>query len=70
VRPLFAARKPPLPIILAAVNRLQPGQALRLIAPIEPRPLYDLLGQRGYTATPRAREDGAWEILFAPQAGG
>ena len=66
VRPLFAAGQPPLGPILNAVNRLLPGQALRLIAPIEPVPLYDLLGQRGLTAEPRQRDDGAWEILFRP----
>lgn len=70
VRPLFAAGRPPLPAILAAVNQLAPGQALRLIAPLEPQPLYALLKQRGYTAAPRQREDGAWEILFAPASTG
>ncbi len=66
VRPLFAAGKPPLVPILDAVNRLQPGQALRLIAPMQPVPLYELLGQRGFTPDTREREDGAWEILFSP----
>lgn len=66
VRPLFATGQPPLVPILNAVNRLQPGQALLLIAPIEPVPLYDLLGQRGFTPEPRERKDGAWEILFRP----
>lgn len=66
VRPLFAAGQPPLAPILNAVNRLAPGQALRLIAPIEPLPLYDLLRQRGLTPEPRHRDDGAWEILFRP----
>ena len=66
VRPLFAAGKPPLVPILNAVNRLQPGQALRLIAPIEPIPLYQLLGERGFTPESRQRDDGTWEILFRP----
>ena len=66
VRPLFAAGKPPLSSILTAVNQLQPGQALRLIAPMQPVPLYALLGQRGFTAEPHERDDGAWEILFRP----
>ena len=64
VRPLFAAGKPPLVPILNAVNRLQPGQAFRLIAPIEPIPLYQLLGERGFMPESRELEDGAWEILF------
>ena len=68
VRPLFAAGRPPLVPILEAVNRLEPGQALRLIAPIQPVPLFDLLGQRGFTHEARERDDGAWEILFVPAA--
>ncbi len=66
VRPLFAAGRPPLVPILDAVNRLRPGQALLLIAPIQPIPLYDLLGQRGFKPEPREREDGTWDILFRP----
>lgn len=69
VRPLFASGRPPLPAILNAVNRLQPGQALRLVAPFPPVPLYDLLRERGFTAEPREREDGAWEVLFRPANG-
>ncbi len=69
MRPLFAAGKPPLVPILNAVNRLQPGQALRLIAPMQPMPLYELLGQRGFTPEARERDDGAWEILFTPAEG-
>ena len=68
VRPLFASGRPPLIPILDAVNRLQPGQALRLIAPIQPVPLFALLAQRGFTPEAKERADGAWEILFRPTA--
>lgn len=67
VRPLFAAGKPPLGPILSAVNRLQPGQALRLIAPLQPAPLFQLLRERGFSAESHARADGSWEILFRPR---
>lgn len=66
VRPLLAARRAPLPDIMAAIARLEPRQALRLIAPFEPRPLYAQLAQRGFSAHPRERQDGTWEILFVP----
>ena len=66
VRPLFAAGRPPLPAILTAVNRLQPGQTLRLIAPFQPVPLYQLLRERGLTPEAHGRTDGTWEILFRP----
>lgn len=69
VRPLFAAGRPPLVPILNAVNQLAPGQALRLIAPIQPVPLFDLLGQRGFIPEAKERDDGAWEILFRPGPG-
>lgn len=64
IRPLTASKRPPLPAILDAVERLAPGQPLRLIAPFEPAPLYQLLGQRGFTHETSERPDGAWEILF------
>ncbi len=67
VRPFFAAQRPPLPAILAAINGLRPGQALRLIAPLEPQPLYARLAERGFSAAARRRDDGAWEILFTPE---
>ena len=70
VRPLFASGRPPLAAILNAVNRLQPGQALRLIAPFQPLPLYELLAERGFTPEPNERDDGAWEILFRPASDG
>lgn len=65
-RPLFAAGKPPLVPILNAINRLAPGQALRLVAPIEPLPLVQMLSQRGFTAVSQSRDDGSWEIMFTP----
>ena len=65
VRPLFATQRAPLPAILAAVNRLEEGQGLVLIAPIEPLPLYALLAERGFKHDTRKRDDGAWEIRFS-----
>ena len=56
----------PLPNILKAVGSLAPGQALRLIAPFEPVPLYAALGRKGFTHTATRRSDGHWEVLFVP----
>jgi uncharacterized protein (DUF2249 family) len=67
VRPVCAAKQPPLPAILDAVGRLEPGQDFRLIAPFEPAPLYQLLGQQGFTHSARELPDGAWEITFRAQ---
>jgi uncharacterized protein (DUF2249 family) len=68
VRPLLAAGRPPLTVILNAVNRLAPGQPLRVLAPFEPAPLFALLGERGYTAESQQLADGTWSILFRPGA--
>ena len=64
VRPLFASRQPPLPVIFDAVGRLAPGQRLRLIAPIEPVPLYDLLALQGFTHDTTQNEEGDWIVEF------
>ncbi|BET68618.1 hypothetical protein ASA1KI_35360 [Opitutales bacterium ASA1] len=64
VRPLVAARQPPIGAIMDAVDLLAPGQALRLIAPFEPVPLYAMLARQGFRHTTKRREDDAWEILF------
>lgn len=66
VRPLFVSGRPPLVPIMNAVGRLEPGQALRLIAPFQPVPLFEMLAQRGFTHQANEREDGAWVILFTP----
>lgn len=64
VRPLFAARRPPMSAILDAIDQLKPGQALRLIAPMEPAPLYALLAQRGFRHAASRAADDSWEIIF------
>lgn len=66
VRPLLAAGRPPLAAILNAVNRLAPGQALRLLVPFEPAPLFALLAERGFTAESQKLADGTWSVLFRP----
>jgi uncharacterized protein (DUF2249 family) len=64
VRPLLASGQGPMGAIMEAVQALAPGQALRLIAPFEPAPLYARLGDRGFTHLTRRRDDGSFEITF------
>lgn len=66
IRPLCATGRPPLGAILSAVNELKEGQALRLIAPFEPTPLYELLGKRDFSHATQSRGDGSFEIVFTP----
>lgn len=64
IRPLAAAGRAPLPHILDAVAGLAPGQAFCLIAPFEPVPLYQLLGQQGFSHETEETGDGGWRITF------
>ncbi|WP_347140627.1 DUF2249 domain-containing protein [Paracoccus sp. SSK6] len=66
VRPQLARGEEPFGAIMAAADRLLPGQALRLIAPFRPAPLFGVMANRGFAASDRQRPDGAWEVVFAP----
>lgn len=68
VRPLCARRRPPLPAIQQAVAQLEPGRALRLIAPFEPVPLYEFMEARGFSHETRETEPGVWTVVFSRQA--
>lgn len=68
VRPQLARGEEPFGAIMAATQRLRPGQALRLIAPFRPAPLFTVMANRGYGASDHRRADGAWEVIFSPVA--
>ncbi|MBU6399632.1 MAG: DUF2249 domain-containing protein [Verrucomicrobia bacterium] len=55
--------------IMGAVAQLKPDQALLLIAPFEPAPLYGVLGRQGFTHESKAVGNGDWEILFRRDSG-
>lgn len=63
-RPLIARGEEPFRTIMAAAVQTPVGQVLRLIAPFEPVPLYDVLGQRGFVYQPRQLASDHWEVLF------
>ncbi len=50
--------------IMDAVSKLADGQALKLIVPFEPAPLYAVLGRQGFTHEAKPLDSGDWEILF------
>lgn len=50
--------------IMAAVDSLQPGQELVLVCSLEPRPLYKVLGAKGFSHRAEENEDGDWRITF------
>jgi uncharacterized protein (DUF2249 family) len=66
VRPILRAGGEPFAEIMGAINRLKPGEGLRLFATFEPTPLFQVLGSKGFTHKARAIEGGDWEVLFSP----
>lgn len=67
VRPILAAGGQPMQAILAAVGQLVPGQALRLIAPFRPEPLFKMLEKKGFAAEATDQPNGDCEVLFRPR---
>lgn len=66
VRPLLARGDEPFGAIMAAVDALEPGQPLRMLAPFRPAPLFSVMANRGFAVADRRREDGVWEVTFTP----
>jgi len=56
----------PFPRIMAAVDGLPPGGALQLRAPIEPVPLYGVLGRRGFAHWSEQHAPHDWTVWFYP----
>ncbi|AEH37890.1 DUF2249 domain-containing protein [Halopiger xanaduensis] len=54
---------PPFDDIMSALRTLNAGERLELIAPFEPKPLYNVLESRGYTYESEQR-DGVWHVLI------
>ena len=50
--------------IMDVAKSLRPDETLRLIAPFEPVPLFDLLGRQGFRHEARPITAGDWEVLF------
>ena len=66
VRPILRGGGEPFGEIMAAVNALEPGQGLRLLATFKPVPLFHVLGSKGFTHEAREIGEGDWEVLFSP----
>ncbi|GAB3663601.1 DUF2249 domain-containing protein [Halopiger thermotolerans] len=54
---------PPFDDIMSALSALNAGERLELIAPFEPKPLYEVLDARGYTHESEQR-DGVWHVFI------
>ncbi|MFB9261614.1 DUF2249 domain-containing protein [Bradyrhizobium erythrophlei] len=68
VRPILRAGGEPFSVIMAALDRLEPGQGLRLYATFKPVPLFAVMANKGFASSEQALDGGEWEVLFTPVA--
>lgn len=69
VRPMMAAGKEPFDAIMGAVGGLRPGEEFELFAPLEPIPLYQVLGARGFAHETEALGGGDFRVVFRREVG-
>ena len=65
VREEIARGREPFAKIMSAVGSLKKGQSLKLIAPFQPVPLFDVLAGHGFSHELREIASGDWEVLFS-----
>lgn len=68
VRPIIGGGEEPFSAIMTAVDKLGPGQSLRILAPFRPAPLFNVMANLGFGCRDRQRSDGVWEVDFTPVA--
>ncbi len=66
VRPILRNGGEPFGAILQAVEMLEPGEGLRLLATFKPTPLFSVMEARGFAPEPSEIGGGDWQILFRP----
>lgn len=64
VRPVLAEGGEPFVMIMETAEQLKKGETLLLLAPFEPVPLYQALGERGFTHETYMVSVGEWWVLF------
>lgn len=67
VRPILRSGGEPFQAIMQAVQDLQPGQGLTLLATFRPQPLFRVMEGRGFDHAAREIDGGDWEVLFTPR---
>jgi uncharacterized protein (DUF2249 family) len=65
-RPILDRGEEPFGPIMAAVDALEPGEELVVIAPFEPVPLEGVLAGQGFTFEAVPLESGDWRVTFRP----
>jgi uncharacterized protein (DUF2249 family) len=66
VRPILRAGGEPFSLIISTLERLAPGQGLRLFATFKPVPLFAVMADKGFAHSAHALDGGEWEVLFTP----
>lgn len=69
VREDIRSKRSPLSAVLKAVALLRPDETLRVLAPFEPVPLYEVLGRQGFQHTAKPISATDWEVLFSRLSG-
>lgn len=69
VRPMMAEGKEPFGAIMAAVADLTDGEEFELLAPLDPIPLYQVLGDRGYVHETESLGEGNYRVVFRREVG-
>ncbi|MFO1512017.1 MAG: DUF2249 domain-containing protein [Verrucomicrobiota bacterium] len=69
VREDIRAGREPFSTIMAAVARLKASESLLLIAPFEPKPLFQVLMKQGFRHDSQQTATGDWQVLFARTEG-
>jgi uncharacterized protein (DUF2249 family) len=64
VRPMMAAGKEPFDAIMGAVGGLQLEEEFELLAPLDPVPLYQVLGAQGFSHETEALGGGDFRVVF------
>lgn len=68
VREDIAAGREPFARIMAAVQALAADEDLELVAPFEPKPLYEAMDQRGFAHETAEEPGGVWRVTFRRRA--
>ena len=64
VRPMMARGEEPFNAIMQTVEALQPGEDFELLAPLDPVPLYLVLGNRGFEHQTENLGQGDYRVVF------
>lgn len=68
VRPMMAAGEEPFTAIMTAVAQLEAGEEFELLAPLDPIPLYQVLGARGFNYSKQELGGGDYRVVFRREA--